>query len=120
MPKNASKSTKKSSVSPVSKTKGSATKEKLKLKAPEPAMDTELDQDSDDMEFSEAGYAAQAIKEEPSFTASNAPKNFRTHPDIEDFFRFIYENDLRLEALQIINEILVSKQEKKKKLKAAH
>lgn len=37
------------------------------------------------------------------------PKNFRNHPDMENFFRFIYENDLRLEALQIIDEIIVAR-----------
>ena len=27
-------------------------------------------------------------------------KNFRHHPDMENFYRFIYENDLRHEALR--------------------
>ena len=47
------------------------------------------------------------------------PKNFRNHPDIENFFRFIYENDLREEALEILDEVLVKRAEKKlKKLNA--
>lgn len=29
-------------------------------------------------------------------------KNFRNHSDIENFYRFIYENDLRREALFIL------------------
>src|SRR5438105_1736641 len=33
-------------------------------------------------------------------------KNFRHHPDMENFYRFIYENDLRHEALAIIDEIM--------------
>lgn len=37
-------------------------------------------------------------------------KNFRHHPDMENFYRFIYENDLRFEALAIIEEILSEKQ----------
>ncbi|HAR41989.1 MAG TPA: hypothetical protein DCS07_05060 [Bdellovibrionales bacterium] len=41
-------------------------------------------------------------------------KNFRHHPDMENFYRFIYENDLRHEALAIIDEIMRDKQEKKK------
>ena len=37
-------------------------------------------------------------------------KNFRHHPDMENFYRFIYENDLRHEALQIIDIIQNEKQ----------
>ena len=40
-------------------------------------------------------------------------KNFRHHPDMENFYRFIYENDLRHEALAIIDEIMLDKQEKR-------
>jgi hypothetical protein len=36
-------------------------------------------------------------------------KNFRHHPDMENFYRFIYENDLRHEALSIIDKIMVDK-----------
>jgi len=36
-------------------------------------------------------------------------KNFRHHPDMENFYRFIYENDLRHEALAIIDEIMLEK-----------
>jgi hypothetical protein len=36
-------------------------------------------------------------------------KNFRHHPDMENFYRFIYENDLRHEALAIIDEIMEEK-----------
>ena len=36
-------------------------------------------------------------------------KNFRNHPDMENFFRFIYEHDLRFEALGILDEILDQK-----------
>lgn len=40
-------------------------------------------------------------------------KNFRHHPDMENFYRFIYENDLRLEALQILDEMMVQRELKK-------
>jgi hypothetical protein len=33
-------------------------------------------------------------------------KNFRHHPDMENFYRFIYENDLRFEALDLITKRL--------------
>lgn len=48
-------------------------------------------------------------------TSPMTPKNFRNHPDMENFFRFIYENDLRHEALQIIDEIIVERQARRKK-----
>jgi len=55
----------------------------------------------------------------PSSTPSGNLKNFRHHPEMENFYRFVYENDLRFEALEIFNEILseksTRKQMKKKK-----
>lgn len=50
-------------------------------------------------------------------------KNFRHHPDMENFYRFIYENDLRHEALAIIDKIMVEKLARRtagKPGKAAH
>lgn len=32
------------------------------------------------------------------------PKNFRQQADIESFYRFVHENDLRVEAVQIFQE----------------
>ena len=37
------------------------------------------------------------------------PKNFRQQADIEAFFRFVFENDLRLEALDIIKNVRAQK-----------
>ncbi|MBI3535597.1 MAG: hypothetical protein HY072_08975 [Deltaproteobacteria bacterium] len=45
--------------------------------------------------------------------ASTSFKSFRHHPDMENFYRFIYENDLRHEALTILDEVLTQKQNKK-------
>lgn len=39
----------------------------------------------------------------------NVPKNFRQQADIEAFYRFVYENDLRLEALDIIKNVRAQK-----------
>ena len=47
--------------------------------------------------------------------AGGAPKNFRNHPDIENFFRFIYENDLREEALVILDDVTAQRALKKAK-----
>lgn len=41
--------------------------------------------------------------ETPSVPASL--KKFRQSPEIEGFYRFIYENDLRTEAFEIIDNI---------------
>src|SRR6185437_14104643 len=40
-------------------------------------------------------------------------KNFRHHPDMENFYRFIYENDLRHEALHIMDAMQLQKQTRK-------
>ncbi len=48
-------------------------------------------------------------------------KKFRQSPEIEGFYRFIYENDLRTEAFEIIDNIsqkrAAAKANKKKKKK---
>ena len=36
-----------------------------------------------------------------------SPKKFRQSPELEGFFRFIYENDLRREASIIVEKILL-------------
>jgi len=63
---------------------------------------------------SEAGGGnAAALAAASSGTESASFKNFRHHPDMENFYRFIYENDLRHEALGIIDQIIVEKQFRK-------
>jgi len=54
------------------------------------------------------------------FTMGEVPsslKKFRQSPEIEGFYRFLYENELRVEALEIIDKLLVSRKEKNKKKK---
>lgn len=46
-------------------------------------------------------------------------KKFRQSPEIEGFYRFIYENELRVEALDIIEKLLSVRKDKSKKPKAA-
>lgn len=58
---------------------------------------------------------AQAMAGKEDAASPMTPKNFRNHPDMENFFRFIYENDLRHEALQIIDEIILDRRDKKAK-----
>jgi hypothetical protein len=45
-------------------------------------------------------------------------KNFRHHPDMENFYRFIFENDLRHEALAII-DVMQSQKATRKQVKGA-
>lgn len=49
-----------------------------------------------------------------------SPKKFRESPELEGFYRFIYENDLRKEAMSIIDRIYLARKAKKheKKMKA--
>jgi hypothetical protein len=54
------------------------------------------------------------------FTMGEVPsslKKFRQSPEIEGFYRFLYENELRVEALEIIDKLLVVRKEKSKKPK---
>lgn len=59
------------------------------------------------------GNAAALAAASGSSEMSASFKNFRHHPDMENFYRFIYENDLRHEALAIIDDIMVMKAQKK-------
>ncbi len=68
---------------------------------------------------SSAGGNAAALAAVTGSTEMSASfKNFRHHPDMENFYRFIYENDLRLEALAIIDEMMVERMNRKLVTKA--
>ena len=41
--------------------------------------------------------------------SSLVPKNFRQQADIESFYRFVYENDLRIEAVEIMQDVRTQK-----------
>ena len=75
--------------------------------------------DAEDMEDEEAGSgggggnAAALAAAAGSGDSSASFKNFRHHPDMENFYRFIYENDLRIEALAIIDQVMADKLAKK-------
>lgn len=57
------------------------------------------------------------VKSSPSGASSNVPigslKNFRHHPTIENFYRFVHEYDLRPEVLVRLDEVLAKKREKR-------
>lgn len=46
-------------------------------------------------------------------------KKLRQSPEIEGFYRFVFENDLRQEACDIIERLLADRKLKAKELKAA-
>jgi len=48
----------------------------------------------------EAGKAATAAT-----ISGGVPKNFRQQADMEAFYRFVFENDLRDDALQILDKV---------------
>ncbi len=56
------------------------------------------------------------------FTQSETPvnpKKFRSSVEVESFYRFVHENDLRKESLEIIERILAKRKATKVALKAA-
>lgn len=86
--------------------------EELKAAAPvNPELsEDESDEDEAASSSSSAGGNAAALAAATGTGEMSASfKNFRHHPDMENFYRFIYENDLRLEALAIIDEMMEQK-----------
>lgn len=59
------------------------------------------------------GNAAALAAANGSGEMSASFKNFRHHPDMENFYRFIFDNDLRHEALAIIDQIQTEKAERR-------
>lgn len=76
--------------------------------------DAEEEEDAKASSSSSGGGNAAALAAAVGTTEMSASfKNFRHHPDMENFYRFIYENDLRLEALAIINDMMVERANRK-------
>lgn len=46
-------------------------------------------------------------------------KKFRQSPEIEGFYRFIFENDLQKEAFEILDRIIIDRKSKKAGAKSA-
>lgn len=89
--------------------------EVIEIKASEVSdEDAEEEEERAAASASSGGGSAAALAAASSSTEVNTSlKNFRHHPDMENFYRFIYENDLRIEALQILDEIMAQKQVRK-------
>lgn len=50
-------------------------------------------------------------------TANKTIRNFRTAPDIENFYRFVHENGLRAEAKKVLEVIVTERKLQMKKKK---
>jgi len=51
----------------------------------------------------EIDFNSEASK--AAIAGGNVPKNFRHQADMEAFYRFVHENDLREDALQILDKV---------------
>lgn len=49
----------------------------------------------------------------------SSTKKFRQSPEIEGFYRFVFENDLQSEAFDILEQIIAKRKEEKAAKKAA-
>jgi hypothetical protein len=61
-------------------------------------------------------------KDQANANGNRFVSNFRHSPDIENFYRFVFENSLRREAKMIFEKVLekISRPKKKKKSKISH
>lgn len=71
---------------------------------------------SDKVKLSKDGSSIDFVQSESIPTSL---KKFRQSPEIEGFYRFIYENDLQKEAYEILERIIASRKAKKAAEKAA-
>ena len=134
--KKAAKVTKKTKVTKKKTSSKSSGSSKKGVQAKATSAEDSLDDDMD-LEVSDSAnapslstIAAEALNDENNSArqaamalSASTLKNFRHHPDIENFYRFIYENDLRFEALELISQKLEEKRTKraiKLAKKAAH
>jgi hypothetical protein len=108
MLKSAKKAEPKIKLEVTSSKKGDKKSAKLELKAIEVVVQVTEEEEEEMESASSSGGASQgnlAMAAATAETAAGSLKNFRHHPDIENFYRFIYENDLRYEALEIIDRM---------------
>ena len=65
---------------------------------------------SDKVKLSKDGSSIDFVQSESIPTSL---KKFRQSPEIEGFYRFIFENDLQKEAYEILDRIIVQRKAKK-------
>ncbi len=71
----------------------------------------EAEVESDDLDDAtpSAAMAGEDLAKSMAAAAGGMPKNFRQQADMESFYRFVHENDLREEALVIFDEVRAGK-----------
>jgi hypothetical protein len=62
------------------------------------------------VKLSKDGLSIDFVQSE---TLPNSVKKFKQSPEIEGFYRFIFENDLRKEALEILERLIAERKAKK-------
>ncbi len=118
------KSTKKAEPKVKLSVKVSKKSQKIEVKAAEVSAVATSEEEEEEVEMTTAGTgggsnnAAMSMAAATAETTAGSLKNFRHHPDIENFYRFIYENDLRYEALEII-DVMAAQRAVKKATKSA-
>lgn len=70
---------------------------------------------SDKVKLSKDGSSIDFVQ---SDSLPTSLKKFRQSPEIEGFYRFIYENDLQKEAHDILDRIIIERKAKKNAAKA--
>lgn len=71
---------------------------------------------ADKVKLSEDGSSINFVQ---SDSLPSSIKKFRQSPEIEGFYRFIFENDLQREALDILDGIIRRRKEEKVRAKIA-
>lgn len=107
MAKSTKKAEPKVKLAVVENKKGDKKSKELEVKAVELSAQPNEDEE-EELEAAGSGGGSQAglalaAASAGAETAAGSLKNFRHHPDIENFYRFIFENDLRYEGLEIID-----------------
>lgn len=67
---------------------------------------------ADKVKLSKDGSSIDFVQSE---SIPTSVKKFRQSPEIEGFYRFIYENDLQKEAFEILDRIVGLRKQKKSK-----
>lgn len=69
---------------------------------------------ADKVKLSEDGSSIDFVQSE---NLPSSIKKFRQSPEIEGFYRFIYENDLQREACEILEQIIWRRKQERLKAK---
>ena len=105
--------TKKADPKKAAKAKGSKDEPEEELtEAQAAAAASEVDQEEVEEQAEAANFQKSSSSEAEAAAGGEVSlsfKNFRHHPEMENFYRFIYENDLRYEALAIIDQLMIAK-----------